>query len=105
MYQPEGVVPPAEVLEPVMRDMAALMGELAESGALVFSNGFDQSVGARVVDREKSLGRRNVLPGPVQLGGFTVADLPDEAAAVALADRLAAITGLPIEVRLFADRG
>ncbi|BDZ50057.1 hypothetical protein GCM10025867_22980 [Frondihabitans sucicola] len=40
----------------------------------------------------------------MQLGGFTVVDVADADAAREVAARLAGITGLPIEIRLFADR-
>jgi hypothetical protein len=43
--------------------------------------------------------------GETQLGGFSVIDVADDIAAHDVATRLAVITGLPIEIRLFADRG
>lgn len=111
MYQPQGVMPSPESLEPVMRELGALNQELHEAGALVFSNGFDQSSPPRTVtasrdddlDAEENDGA--VLPGDVQLGGFTIVDLADEDAASAVATRIAEATGLPIEIRVFADRG
>ncbi|AMM20481.1 hypothetical protein AX769_10390 [Frondihabitans sp. PAMC 28766] len=107
MYQPQGVVPGPEILEPVMRQMGALMSELDGAGQLVFSNGFDQSTPPTVVTSDGTA--IGMTPGAYlaseeQLGGFTVADLPDEASAHAIATRMAEITRLPIEVRLFAER-
>lgn len=108
MYQPPGVVPPPDVLEPVMRDMGALITELREAGSLVFSNGFDQSVSPVVVTSDGTVFETS--PGSYvvsdeQLGGFSVVEVADEAAAEAIAVRMAEITRLPIEVRLFAAQG
>ncbi|RKR74576.1 YciI family protein [Frondihabitans australicus] len=107
MYQPQGVVPSDEILGPVMRDMGAYMGELQAGGKLVFSNGFDQSAHPSVVTSDGT--SIDVTPGSyleseIQLGGFTIVDVEDEDEAHAVATRLAEITHLPIEVRLFADR-
>lgn len=108
MYQPEGVAPGPETLEPVMREMGAFMAELDASGSLVFSNGFDQSTRPVVVTSDgTSIAEQpgSVLVSEVQLGGFTIVDLDGADAAREVAARLAGITGLPIEIRLFADRG
>jgi hypothetical protein len=108
MYQPAGVVPGPEVLGPVMAAMGAYMGELQAAGQLVFSNGFEQSVAPVVVTSDGIAIEEHegsVLVSEVQLGGFTVVDAPDSEAARGIAARLAEITGLPIEIRLFADRG
>lgn len=107
MYQPEGVVPGPEVLGPVMAQMGAFMGELEAGGQLVFSNGFDPSTPPVVVTSDgTSIEEQpgSVLLSEVQLGGFTVVDVADADAAREVAARLACITGLPIEIRLFADR-
>lgn len=108
MYQPQGVVPGPEVLGPVMEQMGSLLAELEAAGSLVFSGGFDQRTPARVVTSdgtaiEEQAG--SVLLSEVQLGGLTVVDLDDDGAARDIAARLAGITGLPIEIRLVADRG
>lgn len=108
MYQPQGVVPGPEILEPVMRQMGALMGELRDAGQLVFSNGFDQTVPPSVVTSdgtEIAMTPGAYLASEEQLGGFSVLDLPDETEAQRVATRMAEITRLPIEVRLFAGRG
>jgi hypothetical protein len=108
MYQPDGVTPSAETLAPIMREIGALMGELSAAGSLVFSNGFDTTVPATLVTSDgtsitESTGSFHT--GETQLGGFSVIDVPDKDSAHEVAMRMAAITGLPIEIRLFADRG
>lgn len=108
MYQPQGVVPEAEILEPIMRQMGALMAELSAAGQLVFSNGFDQTTPPSVVTSdgtEIAMTPGAYLASEEQLGGFSVLDLDDEADAHRVATRMAEITHLPIEVRLFAAQG
>ena len=39
MYQPEGPIPPPEVLEPVMQEIAAIRKELEAVGAWIFAGG------------------------------------------------------------------
>ena len=102
MYQPEGVMPDPDTLGPIMQQMGELVGELAAKGALVFGNGFDQAHGTQLVQPDGTTDSRNFHPGSTQLGGVTIVDLPDEASAADVARRMAAITGLPIEVRVFA---
>ncbi|MCU1527649.1 MAG: hypothetical protein JWP75_1412 [Frondihabitans sp.] len=108
MYQPDGVTPTVEALAPIMREIGALMDELSATGSLVFSNGFDTSVPATLVTSDgtsitESTGSFHT--GETQLGGFSVIDVPDATKAHDVATRMATITGLPIEIRLFADRG
>lgn len=108
MYQPQGVVPEAGILEPIMRQMGELMAELESTGRLVFSNGFDPTVPPSVVTSdgtEIAMTPGAYLASEEQLGGFSVVDLDDETEAHRVATRMAEITRLPIEVRLFADRG
>jgi hypothetical protein len=107
MFQPAGVVPGPEVLVPVMREMGALMDDLGRQGSLVFSNGFDPRVSPTVLTSDgTSFDERqgSFLPGDIQLGGLTIVDVADEAAARTIATRMAEITHLPIEIRRFAER-
>ena len=108
MYQPQGPIPAPEVLEPVMKEMAALREELRAAGAWVFAGGLHQPDTATVVRRQDG-GGMLVTDGPFAegkeyLGGVTVISVPDLDAALAWAGRYAEATGLPIEVRPFQDR-
>ena len=49
MYQPDGVTPPPEVLEPVMREIAAIRKELEAAGAWVFAGGLHPTSTSTVV--------------------------------------------------------
>jgi len=102
MIQPVGVVPPPEVLEPVMRDLAALNEEMKAAGAWVFAAGLHQPEASTVVrtDGDDVL----VTDGPYAegkefVGGFDLIRADDLDGALAWAGRIARIVGLPIEVR------
>jgi hypothetical protein len=102
MVQPVGVVPPPEVLQPIMRDLAALNEEMQAAGAWVFGAGLHQPEASTVVraDGDDVL----VTDGPYAegkefVGGFTLVETPDLDGALAWAGRIARIVGLPIEVR------
>jgi hypothetical protein len=105
MYQPDGVVPPPEVLGPVMEKIAEFNDDLRAAGAWVFGNGLTDPSSATVLKhtgREVLVTDGPYLEGKEHLGGFEIIEAPDLDAALAWGRRLAAITGLPIEVRAFA---
>ena len=102
MVQPVGIVPPPEVLEPVMRDLAALNEEMKATGAWVFAAALHQPEASSVAraDGDDVL----VTDGPYAegkefVGGFDLVQADDLDGALHWAGRLARITGLPIEVR------
>ena len=102
MVQPAGVVPPPEVLAPVMRDLAALNEEMKAAGAWVFAAGLHQPEASTVVraDGDEVL----VTDGPYAeskefVGGFDLIQADDLDGALAWAGKLSRIVGLPIEVR------
>ncbi|MGH3860315.1 YciI family protein [Actinokineospora sp.] len=102
VYQPDGDLPPAEILEPIMRDLLAWNQELRDAGAWVFGAGLHPPSTATVVrvkDSELLMTDGPFVEGKEHLGGFTVIAAPDLDAAVAWGRRLAEITTLPIEVR------
>jgi len=106
IYQPDGGPPPPEVLEPVMRGLAALNRELKAAGAWVFSRGLHEASTATVVRaREGELVMTDgpYVEGKEHVGGFWIIDAPDLDAALGWAGRAARILGLPIEVRPFQD--
>jgi hypothetical protein len=105
MYQPDGDgVPPPEVLEPIMRKVAAIRDELQAAGAWVFAGGLHPPSTATVV-RVKN-GDVMTTDGPYvegkeHIGGFTVISVPDLDRALEWAQKYAEATTLPIEVRPF----
>jgi hypothetical protein len=106
MYQPDGVVPPPEVLGPVMEKIAEFNADLRAAGAWVFGNGLTDPSSATVLrhtGNEVLVTDGPYLEGKEHLGGFEIIEAPDLDAALAWGRRLAEITGLPIEVRAFAS--
>ena len=103
IVQPVGEVPPPEVLEPVMRQLAALNEEMRAAGAWVFAAGLHQPDTSTVVraDGDDVL----VTDGPYAeakefVGGFDVIQAADLDEALSWAGKLARILGgLPVEVR------
>lgn len=111
IYQPDGEPPPPELLEPVMRDMAAIIQEAKAAGAWVFNGGLHAPSTATVV--RTRAGDVLTTDGPFaeskeQIGGFLVVKTADLDAALKWARKMArALTlpglpeGLAVEVRPF----
>lgn|SRR5688572_16580618 len=102
IYQPDDVVPPAEVLEPIMRELDALNQEMRAAGAWVFTGGLHPASTATVVrvrDGETLMTDGPYAEGKEHVGGFWVLKAPDLDAALEWGRKAAAVLGLPIEVR------
>jgi len=106
VYQPDGEPPPPEFLEPIMAQLYALEDEMRAADAWVFTaklHSSDSATVIRVRDDEDLLVDGPFTEGKEHLGGFTIVEAPDLDAALAWGRRMAAITGLPIEVRPVRD--
>ena len=106
IYQPDGDPPPREVLEPVLRELAALTQEMKDAGVWVFAAGLHPPSTATVLlarDGETLMTDGPYAEGKEHLGGFTIIEAPDLDAALGWGRRLAEIIGLPIEVRPTRD--
>lgn len=104
VYEPAGPPPPAELLEPIMRAVEAVDQEVRAAGQWVFAGGLHDPSTATVLRAQD--GDVVLTDGPFaevkeHLGGFTIVDVPDLDAALGWGRRIAAATGLPIEVRPF----
>jgi hypothetical protein len=105
MHQPVGDPPPPEILDPIMKDLAAVRDEMKAEGVWVFSGGL-HGPGASTVVRMRD-GEVLVTDGPYaegkeHLGGFVIIKAPDLDAALRWARKQAeAVRQLPIEVRPF----
>ncbi|MGP4016022.1 YciI family protein [Saccharopolyspora sp. 5N708] len=102
IYQPDGPVPPPEVLEPIVRDLQALNAEMQAAGAWVFAGGLHPPSTATVLraqGEEVLVTDGPFTEGKEHLGGFTVIQAPDLDAALEWSRKLARATTLPIEVR------
>ena len=106
IYQPEGPVPPADVLEAVGRELHALNQEIKAAGAWVFARGLhapDTATVVRLRERELVTTDGPYVEGKEHIGGFWIVNAPDLDAALHWAARAARATTLPIEVRPFRD--
>ncbi|MDB5058633.1 MAG: hypothetical protein JWO59_2105 [Chloroflexi bacterium] len=106
IYQPAGDPPPPEVLEPIMRNVAAWHQDLQAAGAWVFSGGLHPPSTATVVRVQRGavlLTDGPFTEGKEHIGGVNIITAPDLDAALAWGRRLAEATSLPIEVRPFQD--
>jgi hypothetical protein len=106
VYQPDGPVPAADVLEPIMKNLARWNDELRASDAWVFSAGLHPPESATVLRAdgdEVLLTDGPFTEGKEHLGGFTIVQADDLDEALGWARKLAVIVNpLSIEVRPFA---
>ncbi|WP_128429665.1 YciI family protein [Streptomyces cyaneus] len=105
MHQPVGDPPPPEILDPIMKDLAAVREEMEAAGVWVFGGGLhgpEASTVVRMRDGEVLTTDGPYAEGKEHLGGFTVIKVPDLDAALMWARKKAeAVRLLPIEVRPF----
>jgi hypothetical protein len=104
IVQPDGPIPPPEVLEPIGRKVEAFRNELKAAGAWVFSGGLHPPATATVV--RPSGGEMLMTDGPFaegkeHVGGICILRAADLDEALAWARKAARATTLPIEVRPF----
>jgi hypothetical protein len=102
IYQPDGPVPPPEVLNQVMHDVGVWQQELKAAGAWVFTAGLQAAGGAAVVrlrDGDVLTTDGPYAEGKEHVGGFTVISAPDLGSALEWARKLTRATTLPTEVR------
>ncbi|GAA1606764.1 YciI family protein [Kribbella sancticallisti] len=106
IYQPDGPAPEPEVLEPIMKNLAAFNDDLREAGAWVFAAGLHPPNTATVLQSkgdEVLVTDGPYTEGKEHLGGFTVIQVEDLDEALTWSRRLAEILSpLAIEVRPFA---
>jgi hypothetical protein len=107
IYQPDGPPPPAEFLDPVMRNVEAFNAELKHAGAWVFAAGLHPPESATVVRAngpDLTMTDGPFTEGKEHLGGFALIRAADLDAALAWAGKLARIVApLAIEVRPVAE--
>jgi len=105
IYQPDGDLPPAEILDRVMRDLDALNAEMRTAGAWLFTAGLHPPTTATVVrerDGQVLTTDGPYLEGKEHVGGFWVIQAEDLDAALDWGRRASRATTLPIEVRPLA---
>ncbi|HTW01781.1 MAG TPA: YciI family protein [Streptosporangiaceae bacterium] len=107
IQQPGGSPASPEVLEPIVKDLAAFNEELRAAGAWVFNGGLEtlDQPGAATVLRVRE-GQVLKTDGPYaegkeHVGGISIIRAPDLDAALGWGGKLARATTLPVEVRPF----
>jgi hypothetical protein len=106
VIQPVGEPPEKEVLEGIMRNVAAFNDELKVAGAWVFAGGLHAPSTATVVqhrDGDLLLTDGPFAEGKEYIGGLCIIKAPDLDAAIEWARKAARATTLPIEVRPFVS--
>lgn len=101
-YQPDGAIPPPEVLGPIMAKVGSWRSRLESAGAWVFAAGLEPPATAtvlRVKDGEVLMTDGPFAEGKEYLGGFTIIEVADLDEALRWGREFAQITGLPVEVR------
>ena len=104
IYQPDGEPPPPEILDAVMRDVAALVEEAKTAGVWVFNGGLHPPATATVVrlrDGEMLITDGPYTEGKEHIGGFLIIKAPDLDSALEWGRKAARAITLPIEVRPF----
>lgn len=102
----DGIQPPPEALDRIMRKVEAVRQDMIAADAWVFSGGLNHPSTATVVrvkDGEALLTDGPFAEGKEYIGGFTIVRAPDLDAALEWGRRTAEAIGLPIEVRPFVD--
>ena len=103
LIQPVGEVPPPEVLEPVMRDLAALNEEMRAAGVWVFAAALHQPEATTVVRADGDTVLTTDGPyaeGKEFIGGFDLIETENLDDALVWAGKLARVLGgLPVEAR------
>lgn len=89
-----------EEMEAVGNDARAVIIEAKAAGVYVFGGGIDEDVAPVMVAADGSV-TEGTYPGNRITGGFTVLDLPDRAAAVDWARKIAVACRCAQELRVF----
>jgi hypothetical protein len=104
VYQPDGELPPPEVLDPIIREVDALNEEIKAAGAWVFAGGLHPPTTATVLrakEDEVLMTDGPYTEGKEHIAGFNIITAPDLDAALEWGRKLARATTLPVEVRPF----
>ncbi|MFR0693673.1 YciI family protein [Enterobacterales bacterium AE_CKDN230030158-1A_HGKHYDSX7] len=92
---------PAGELEAVGRDAHAVIEAARVAGVYVFGGGIDESVPPVLVAADGSIAEGGYPWAPPLNGGFTVLELPSQAAAIEWAARIAKACRCQQELRVF----
>ena len=101
---------PAEVdLGRIMTDLEVVNDEIRAAGSWVFAGGLGDQASATTIRKSDAVADAVLTDGPFieakeHLGGFTIVRSDDYDVVLGWAERIAGVTGLPVEVRPFVDQ-
>jgi hypothetical protein len=104
IHQPAGPTPSAEELEPIMRELGAIVQDMSDAGGLVFHGPLfppDTATVVRWSDGGTMLTDGPFAEGKEYVGGLWIVRVPDLDDALGYARRITEATTLPVEVRPF----
>jgi hypothetical protein len=108
IQQPAGGRPAPEVLEPIMREVAAVNDEIRAAGAWVFAAALfppETATVLRPAGDEVLVSDGPYVEAKEHVGGFNIVEADDLDAALEWGRKLARATTLPVEVRPVASNG
>jgi hypothetical protein len=109
LFSPDGP-PPAEVdLGRIITDLEVVNDEIRAAGSWVFAGGLGDQASATTIRKSDAVADAVLTDGPFieakeHLGGFTIVRSDDYDVVLGWAERIAGVTGPPVEVRPFVDQ-
>jgi hypothetical protein len=109
LFSPDGP-PPADVdLGRIMADLEVINDEIRAAGSWVFAGGLGDQASATTIRKPDPVADAVLTDGPFieakeHLGGFSIVRSDDYDVVLGWAERIAGVTGLPVEVRPFVDQ-
>jgi hypothetical protein len=104
IYQPDGDLPVAEVLEKIADEVGAVQAEMRAAGAWMFSGGLHAASTATVLNprnEEMAMVDGPYVEGKEHIGGLVIIKAESLDEALVWGRKLARATTLPVEVRPF----
>ena len=109
LFSPDGPPPEHVELGRIMADLEVINEEIRAAGSWVFAGGLGDQASATTIRKSDRVADAVLTDGPFveakeHLGGFTILRSDDYDAVLRWAERIAGVTGLPVEVRPFVDQ-
>ena len=109
LFSPDGPMPEPAELGRIMADLERVNDDIRAAGSWVFAGGLGDQASATTIRKSDPVADAVLTDGPFieakeHLGGFTIVRSDDFDAVLGWAERVAGITGLPVEVRPFVDQ-
>lgn len=110
LFSPDGPPPEDLDLTQVMSNLETINDDIRAAGGWVFAGGLADQASATVIRSSGPSAQAMLTDGPFleakeHLGGLSIVRAPDYDVALGWAQRIAGVTGLPVEVRPFQDEG